>query len=244
MQRDASSTGERGPGGATPCAYDFPRTLHIPGSSVVDDDRTMEREDLNALCRTCEVVLQEKVDGTAVGIFFQSESQPVFQKRAGLLAGRKKQYSIFRNWGWSRVGELWSVLGTRWVMFGEWLWQTHAIQYDALPDFFLAFDFLDRASGRFLAATAVRETVGDLVAVVPELWRGRVASAEELLAVVTSHLTRSAFANTQAEGVYIRFERAGELIARAKYRRPGFEPGWSGRPRLNRLVGSEDGSKQ
>jgi len=235
----------RAVGPASIQAYGFPRTPHLPGSSVVDDDRTMKREDLDSLCRTCEAVLQEKVDGTAVGLFFRSASQPVFQKRAGLLTGReKKQYNVFRNWGWERVEQLWSVLGTRWALFGEWLWQTHAIGYDALPDFFLAFDLLDRASGRFSTAAAVRETVGDAVAVVPELWRGHVASAQELLVVVASHLTRSAFANTQAEGVYIRFERSDELVARAKFRRPGFEPGWRGSPRTNKLVTSDDGDGQ
>lgn len=50
------------------CAY--PRTPHIPGGPVSDEDRTMAQDELSALCRTCQVVLQEKVDGTNVGIFF------------------------------------------------------------------------------------------------------------------------------------------------------------------------------
>jgi hypothetical protein len=217
--------------------YAFPRTPHLPGSSVEDDDRTLAREELDALCRTCEVVLQEKVDGTNVGVFFLSEGQPVCQKRAGLLTSReKKQYNVFRNWVWQRVEALWSVLGTRWVLFGEWLWQTHAVAYDALPDFFLGFDLLDRASNRFATSREVENTVGQVVALLPELWRGRVPSGDALQALLASYLVRSAYARTPPEGVYVRFEARGELVARAKSRRPGFAPGWHGTPRHNRLA--------
>ncbi len=218
-------------------AYPFPRTPHLPGSSVEDDDRTMPREELDRLCRTCEVVLQEKVDGTNVGVFFLSEAQPVCQKRAGLLASReKKQYNVFRNWVWQRVEALWPVLGTRWVLFGEWLWQTHAVAYDALPDFFLGYDLLDRASQRFATTREVEAAVGQVVALLPELWRGRVSSADALQALLSSHLVRSAYARTPPEGVYVRFEAGGELVARAKCRRPGFAPGWHGAPRVNALA--------
>ena len=242
MRRNVSSTGEPETSGAAIRAYTFPRTPHIHGSSVEeDDDRTMKREELDALCQACEVVLQEKVDGTNVGIFFRSAGQPVLQKRAGLLAGREKeQYNVFRNWVWRRAEDLWSVLGTRWVLFGEWLWQTHAVDYNALPSFLIAFDLFDRVAERFAASAVVRDTAGDVLATVPELWRGHVVSADALSSAVASHMVRSAFADSPPEGVYIRFERPGELVARAKYRRPGFEPGWRGKPRLNRLVASED----
>lgn len=163
------------------------------------------------------------------------------QKRAGLLAGREKQqYNAFRNWVWQHVDGLWNVLGTRWVLFGEWLWQTHAVYYDALPSFFVAVDLLARASGRFSASAAVNEAARGVLSVVPELSRGRIGSAEELSSLIPTFLVRSAFASGPPEGVYIRFERRGELVARAKCRRPGFVPGWSGKPRLNRLANSED----
>jgi len=218
-------------------AYAFPRTPHLPGSQVADDDGTMAQGELDELCRSCEVVLQEKLDGANVGVFFRSASEPVCQKRAGLLAGREKQqYNAFRNWVWEHVEGLWTALGTRWVLFGEWLWQTHAIRYDALPSFFIAFDLLDRGAGRFLASAAVREMVGGLVTTVPEFWRGRAGSAAKLAVLIPRLLVCSAFANTAPEGAYIRFERGGELVARAKYRRPGFAPGWQGKPRLNRLA--------
>jgi hypothetical protein len=245
MRRNEGRSGQPTTCPAAVQAYSFPRTPHICGSSVADDDRMLAQEDLDTLCRSCEVVLQEKVDGTNVGIFFQSAGQPVCQKRAGLLAGRERQqYNVFRNWVWERVEELWSLLGTRWVLFGEWLWQTHATYYDALPSFLVAVDLLDRASGRFSTSVVVKETVSEVVELVPDLWRGHVGSAEELSSLIPPFLVRAASANALPEGVYIRFERRGDLVARAKCRRPGFTPVWNGRPRPNQLTDSWDSARR
>ena len=221
----------------SPSAYQFPRTPHLPGSCVTDDDRTMSSEELETLCSDCEVVIQEKLDGTNVGVFFEEEGLPVCQKRAGLLSTREKdQYNVFRNWVYERMEELRHVLRARWALFGEWLWQTHAVEYDCLPDYFAAFDLLDRSTRQFVPASTVRETIGEAVVVVPELWRGRVAGARTLHSMLPQFLERSAFARCAPEGVYIRFESENRLVARAKCRRPGFEPGCKGILRSNDLA--------
>jgi hypothetical protein len=218
--------------------YQFPRTPHLSGSSVVDDDRTMPTEQAAELCRTCEVVLQEKLDGTLVGVFFDESGQPVCQKRAGLLTVREKpQYNVFRNWVRERRDQLWEILSTRWVMFGEFLWQTHAIFYDRLPDLFVAFDLFDREANSFAGSKLVVRTLSGLVTVVPELWRGQTHNFRDLMARIQPHLSKSAFGQSP-EGVYVRFEQGQSLIARAKYRKSGFQPGWNAKhPERNRVLG-------
>jgi len=216
--------------------YPFPRTPHLSGSSVADDDRTLSMKQVKELCGACEVVLQEKLDGTLAGVFFDVSDQPILQKRAGLLGSREKpQYNVFGNWVRERREALWNILSTEWVLFGEWLWQTHAIHYDRLPDYFVAFDLLDRQRSCFVPTTTVNEQLRGVVAVAPELWRGRVKHADELFRQINNHLSRSAFGPTM-EGVYVRFERGDSLVARAKFRRPGFQPGWDARRMKRNLI--------
>lgn len=77
--------------------YKFPRTLHLPGSDVVDTDRSLSWDDVATFCHDCEVVIQEKLDGACVGVYFADEV-PVLLKRGGLIGTREKdQYNLFRS---------------------------------------------------------------------------------------------------------------------------------------------------
>ena len=42
------------------------------------------------------------------------------------------------------------AIGTRRVLFGEWMCVKHTVAYDKLPDWFIAFDILDMDEGKFL----------------------------------------------------------------------------------------------
>jgi RNA ligase len=37
------------------------------------------------------------------------------------------QYNVFREWTYSHAEELFAVLGTEYVLFGEWLWCKHGV---------------------------------------------------------------------------------------------------------------------
>ena len=63
--------------------YRFPRTPHLPGSSIIDDDRSMDRTELSGLCQRGEIHVQEKVDGANCSVFFESETQPVMVSSKG-----------------------------------------------------------------------------------------------------------------------------------------------------------------
>lgn len=219
-------------------AFEFPRTPHIVGSAVADDDHMMPARKLEQLCSDATVICQEKLDGTNVGVSFVREHQPACQKRAGLIGSKEKdQYNAFRNWVFHRTEILWNILGTRWVLFGEWLWQTHALYYQRLPDYFVAFDLMDRVSLRFGGSKAVAGVLNDRLPAAPILWSGTPHSSDELLSIVQRLCEApSRFADCPPEGIYLRFERGGRLVGRAKYRRPDFRPGWHGKPRRNLLA--------
>ncbi len=220
-------------------AFKFPRTPHLPGSAVIDDDRVIAAKEVDRMCSFGKVVLQEKLDGCNVGVFFAEKNRPVCQKRAGLLEVREKeQYNAFRNWVWENYQGLWSVLNKKYVIFGEWLWQTHAVFYDSLPEYFIAYDVLDRENNQFLTTKRLYSLLQKVFHTTPELWRGEVHSSEMLSDLVQNVLTTSAYSNILAEGIYIRFETDDHLIGRAKYRRPDFSPGRKSKnPTHNQLAG-------
>jgi hypothetical protein len=123
------------------------------------------------------------------------------------------------------------------MLFGVWCYAVHSIQYTRLPDWFLAFDVYDRARGEYWSTERRNVLAARLgVAVVPALGSGRfdVRGLRALLG--TSRLT-----DGPAEGLYVRSEAGGRLVARAKLVRGEFvqaiDHHWSNRTlQTNALV--------
>lgn len=95
----------------------FPRIPHVPGSSVIDDDRILQPAEIAELCASCDVVVQEKLDGANVGVMVDDEGRVVCLKRAGLIGLRREhaQYGFFRGWAHERSDAFGRLLGTRWI---------------------------------------------------------------------------------------------------------------------------------
>ena len=54
--------------------YKFPKTPHIEGSCVVDDDQVLTKGDFKTLVgRKTTLVVQEKVDGANVSVYFNGK---------------------------------------------------------------------------------------------------------------------------------------------------------------------------
>ncbi len=84
--------------------------------------------------------------------------------------------------------------------------------YDALPDWFLAFDIFDTRSGRFWAVARRNEWLqGRGIVAVPEVARGRFRQNQLHLL-----LGQSRAGHVRMEGIYLRREKDGYLLARAK----------------------------
>ncbi len=132
-----------------------------------------------------KVVIQEKVDGTNVGVHFEQDYVPVCQKRSGLiLQGEHEQYVRFRDWCYENVEALWNALGVKYCLFGEWLLCQHGVVYDELSSYFLAFDVMEKSTGKFLSHDAVTELLNGAVECVPVLasaWNGNVKQLEEMV---------------------------------------------------------------
>merc|ERR1711862_6936 len=120
---------------------------------------------------------------------------PICQKRSGLITqGEHEQYTRFRDWVYENVEKLNGALGTRYVLFGEWLLCTHGVAYDALDSYFLAFDVFDKEQERFLSTPRMEELLAaapvvQSVPVLARTWSGAVKDLEAL--VQQSHFSTS-----------------------------------------------------
>lgn len=170
------------------------------------------------------------------------------QKRSGIIGSEKhRQYHVFRDWVFGRLDALWQLLSTRYVLFGEWLWCQHAVAYDALPNFFLAFDIYDKTSQKFLCTAEVARMLASVsadadepilaVPVLAELpletsgggssgsGRARTTGLRESVLGHLGKASRFSASAETAEGVYVRLEDAAHVLDRWKIRRDTFVAG-------------------
>jgi hypothetical protein len=77
----------------------YPRTPHLFGSRGTDDDKHLgQRESLDFIADP-SLVIEEKLDGTNVGIRFTSEGRKVLQCRGHEITARMHpQYDSFQQW--------------------------------------------------------------------------------------------------------------------------------------------------
>lgn len=225
----------------------YPRTPHIEGSRLQTGDEDLSQIPVSTL-RGRHTVVEEKVDGANVAVSFQ-DGELMLQSRGHFLRGgaKERHYELFKVWAAERRAELYSILGERYIMYGEWLYAKHKVYYNALPDFFLEFDIFDRESGEFLD-TGSRSALlrGSSVKSVPVLFEGEIASHKQLTSLITDsqyiegdHLAeltvtaekmgldpREVMDTTDgsrlAEGLYIKIEEDGVVKARMKYVRHGY----------------------
>ena len=196
----------------------YPRTPHLLGSRLQQGD-----EDL-AVVSPSELdghflVVEEKLDGANSAISFDMDGGIILQSRGHVLSGgpRERQFDLFKRWTNAHRGELWSVLGSRYIVYGEWLYARHTIPYDCLPHYFLEFDVLDRETDEFLSTKRRRELLAITSLVpVPVLSQGPRNRFEDLIG-------QSAFSSTETvEGLYIKWEEDGRVCGRYKLVRGGF----------------------
>jgi RNA ligase len=228
--------------------YKYPRTHHIEGSRLQPGD-----EDLHSIPFTTiqqqYVVVEEKVDGANAAISFSPDGQMRLQSRGHYLTGgaREKHFNLFKQWAYSHTAAFWTVLGTRYILFGEWLYAKHTVFYDALPHYFLEYDVLDLERHVFLSTKYRQQLLAGLPLVsVPVLFAGELRSHKQLLGLLgkSHYKTAQSLDRFQAicveqgldvdralkqtdrsdlmEGLYIKVEPGDTVTERYKYVRSSF----------------------
>ncbi len=178
-----SSAGERL---MNPPLIKYPRTPHIEGSRLQPGDADLDAEPFSAIAGR-HLVVEEKMDGANCAFRFNEAGELLLQSRGHYLTGgpREKHFTLLKQWAGTHAGRFFERLGSRYVVFGEWLFAKHTIYYDALPHYFLEFDIWDIVEGRFLATPTRRELLAGLPIVpVRVLAVGAFQRVEDLTALV------------------------------------------------------------
>ena len=238
----------------------YPRTPHLEGSGIqVGDDPAVA--DFSILAGRL-IVVEEKLDGANSGLSFDEDGSLKLQSRGHYLDGgaREKHFALFKTWASVHQRAFWERLGSRYLMYGEWLYAKHTVFYDQLPHYFFEFDVWDRQEGLFLDTARRQALLKDLPVVsVPVLfagvtprqpldylreslyksgdWWSRLRHLAVELRLDPERICRETDASALSEGLYIKVEAQGQVLERYKFVRSSFlttvsdsESHWLDRP--------------
>lgn len=208
----------------------YPRTPHLFGSTGTDDDRHLGRKESDAFLKGPSLIVEEKLDGTNVGIHFTAQGRMVLQGRGHLITeGMHPQYDLFKQWTTVKRPMLEAMLGDRYILFGEWLYATHSLHYRKLPHYFFGIDLYDKKENAFLdRATRLARLEGSAIQTVPVVHRGPLCAGHLPRLIGPSafggHFEHPVSGKTDdlAEGLYLRTEADGQVTGRAKFVRIEF----------------------
>ncbi|MEM7152181.1 MAG: RNA ligase family protein [Myxococcota bacterium] len=226
----------------------YPRTRHLRGSRLQPGDEDLSAAPYSEI-EGRHLVVEEKLDGANAGVCFDEDGTLRLQSRGHYLTGgyRERHFDLLKTWASCHRDALWRALGSRYVMYGEWLYAKHTIFYDRLPYYFMEFDVLDRQREVFLSTPRRRELLaGAPVAPVPVVHEGTTPSIEALAERVKpsryksdrwpqrllevaagekldpSTVERETDPSHLAEGLYIKVEEDGVVHGRYKWVRASF----------------------
>ena len=208
----------------------YPRTPHLFGSRGTDDDKHLGRGESADLIADPSLIVEEKLDGTNVGIHFTAAGRMVLQCRGHEInEGMHPQYDLFKQWTMGKRPVLEAMLADRFILFGEWMYARHSLHYRHLPHYFFEFDLYDKRRGEFLdLETRLGRLEGTGILTVPVLHRGAIVE-DELRRLIGPSRFASVFLDPMSgrdeplmEGLYLRTEASGRVTRRAKLVRPEF----------------------
>lgn len=227
----------------------YPRTPHLQGSRLQEGDEDLSQIPFSQILGK-HIVVEEKIDGANSAISFDGEGNLLLQSRGHYLNGgfRERHYNLLKQWANVNQDLFFDVLGSRYIMYGEWLYAKHTVFYDALPSYFMEFDIFDREREVFLDTPSRKELTKrmGIVSSVPVLGEGIFKNKESILAllgdskyITEKHLEtlrkvvekqgldverqlRETDPTRLAEGLYIKVEENGIVADRMKFVRASF----------------------
>ena len=162
----------------------YPRTQHLVGSRLGEGDEDLSQVPFSEILGK-NIVIEEKIDGANSAVSFDGDGNLLLQSRGHYLDGgyRERHYNLLKQWANENCDRFFDVLGSRYIMYGEWMYAKHTVFYDALPDYFMEFDIYDRERGVFLSTSERRiltERIG-IISSVPVLGQGVYRNRESIL---------------------------------------------------------------
>lgn len=222
--------------------FKFPKTPHLAGSRLGEDDDIPKIPFSHIIGK--RIVIEEKIDGANVGISFGDDGALLLQNRGHYFYGgyKERHYDLFKRWANENSPALFSALGSRYILFGEWMFAKHTVFYDMLPSYFIEFDVYDKENCVFLDTGSRRNLLKDLsIPSVPVLGESIYRSKDAILShlgisnyISNRHIERlkaicekmsldasvilsETDLSRDMEGLYIKIEEDGKVIERMKF---------------------------
>eukprot|EP01125_Pyxidicula_operculata_P017108 TRINITY_DN5959_c0_g1_i1.p3 TRINITY_DN5959_c0_g1~~TRINITY_DN5959_c0_g1_i1.p3 ORF type:complete len:246 (-),score=23.15 TRINITY_DN5959_c0_g1_i1:1224-1961(-) len=206
--------------------HKFPRTRHIldaGGSGVSRDDLVMDKAEI-AKFTNADLIVEEKVDGSNLGISVDKDFNIIYQNRSKIITSASHtQWKGLDNWLKQTPG-IWDILTSPdIILFGEWCYFVHSIYYDQLPAYFIAFDIYIKSEKKFLSRSELERIIEPTgVPIIRKISQGRFNEKELLAFLETNSEYRS---DGKVEGVYLRVDDERYNLDRGKIVRPDFIQG-------------------
>lgn len=199
----------------------FPRTKHLLNlGSATRDDLIYEKKELENFMKH-NVSVEEKVDGANLGFFKNSDNKIVAQNRSHFVnCAYHEQFKLLDKWIESKSAELYTIFEKgNYILYGEWLYMKHSINYDVLPDYFLLFDVFDRNTETFMSRPKICKLLeGTTIQLTPVLYEGKV-TLDDLKKLINK---KSQFYDGEIEGVYVKVFEDDIVKYRGKIVRSNF----------------------
>ena len=210
--------------------HKFPRTPHLfnIGGATVDDRYV--REDQYEYFLKNEVQVTEKVDGAQMGFSINEDFQIMVQNRSHYVTSQSAaQFKLLDKWVHQHRDDLYSILDKDHILFGEWMYAKHSIEYNNLPDYFMAFDLYNKRERVFYNRRILEQKLeGTQIQIVRIMYQGLI-NKKQLLELIEQP---SEYTNSRVEGVYLKVFEGKFVKYRSKLVRNDFLAGnqhWSKR---------------
>lgn len=201
----------------------FPRTRHILNlGCATRDDLIMTPQEVEMTFLHHELFIEEKIDGANMGISIRNNQLCAQNRSHYVSSAYHPQFKLLDKWLAQKAEDLWRILDSdRYILYGEWVYAKHSIQYKQLPDWFIAFDMYDKLEEKFWSRPRLeRHLDGSNIQLIPLVSRGAFNNIGQLRVLAQ---TPSQFYAGPVEGVYIRrCNDEGWLTARGKIVRSDF----------------------
>lgn len=225
-------------GASTDDFVKYPKTMHLHGSKVANEDKMLTEKETTDLLKKNNVnfIWESKLDGTNVGLSFDKNDNIIIQNRGRILGqGEHPQYQILMSWAYTFIEQLRIALGQKYIMFGEFCYAVHTIRYKSLPHYFNEFDIFDKERSIFLSTPLRRELLSLLVsskiiAQVPIVYprpdaKNWLESSGKLTLAEARRLAYEygpIYGEDKPEGLYLKVEQGNEVVGRYKLVRDEF----------------------
>ena len=200
----------------------FPRTKHLANlGSMSRDDLIFDSIELEKFMKML-LTVEEKIDGANMGLFLDEDGNIRAQNRSHFVnSSYHSQFKLLDKWILDHTNDLMLIFEKgNYIVFGEWVYMKHSINYTRLPDYFLIYDIYNRDNGDFLARNTLVELTKDTgLYIVPLIFEGKT-TLDKLKEICVQ--TQSQFCDDQIEGIYVRAYENNILKYRGKIVRPNF----------------------